>query len=299
MCNWDTKSVCVCVTQQVFNGQELNINSPHGRWVMSHCWWCQGAVLCVRVCVCKTLSRRKCATQIWLYRAESTEINYRGQNRGRSINFWLTVSSLEIKTQLFSKKDFQAALTELITFSKPCWLTFILHLLFFSPFQSVDVELLLDHLSVFSLPSIFLSHSLISNYAHPPLFPTPPFFHFLFLASYISSCFSSPPTLALSRLSVMINIHFHLQHMPSAFARWHAQSQTHTLTFTHIQTAPWWITHSVLTLGTLSLTRETGKREKMCVCWTNRGNLLLHFVLCVSMCVCACVCLCVFVCQLG
>jgi len=44
--------VRVCKTQQVFNGLDLNINSPHGRWVMSHCWWCEGVVECVCVCLC-------------------------------------------------------------------------------------------------------------------------------------------------------------------------------------------------------------------------------------------------------
>lgn len=120
-----------------------------------------------------------------------------------------------------------------------------------------------------------------------PSSPHPCFFIFAF--SLVT--FPPAPLLLrspLSQLSVMINIHFHLQHMPSVFACWHTQSQTHALR--HNSVRPNSCTQSTLMnnsfstdLGGLSLARETGKRgENVCMC--------VELIVVIGCCCCLCVC---------
>lgn len=94
-------------------------------------------------------------------------------------------------------------------------------------------------------------------------------FHFLLLGDYISPLLLS--SYARSQLSVMINIHFHLQHMPLCVCPLaHTKSNTCTAVHTSKRTHA----HSTLMNNSFSsdlgdficLDRERNKREKMCVC---------------------------------
>lgn len=151
------------------------IVKPHPSYV--YMFVCVGGCACVCVFVwCQTLSLRKCVTQIWLCRAESKEINYRGLNRGHGINIWLTVFSLEIKTQLFSPKYiFRQVRLSLSLFQNPVnLLSFPISFFFsFEPFSICGCRAS----SVFSLSPIFLFHclSIPNNNSSAPLPNTPVF----------------------------------------------------------------------------------------------------------------------------
>lgn len=140
----------------------------------------------------------------------------------------------------------------------------------FSPFQSVDVALPFDQLSVFFLPSICLHDSLsIPNYPYPPPLPYKPVF-------FISSRYSPSPTLALfSALcddkypfsSATYALCVCLLARTKSSTRTHRHSNTHLNAHAHTHTQRTLMNNSFSSdLGDLSLVRETGKkRENVCV----------------------------------